>query len=262
MVHQAMAARGEVDVTVQGMTTQLSLWSERDASWSVRESRRARRMVVRVYHTGRVEVIVPVRTPPRLIAGFLERHRLWIERKRAETRCTAAPPEPFPPVGIELTACSQRWRVHVAGGTGPVRIDSDGQLLTLSGDVGNPAAVREVLRGWLLERARALLTPALEACARELGFRYERIVFRFQRTRWGSCSARGTISLNGCLIFLPPDVVRYLLIHELAHTRHMNHSERFWRCVARCCPEYRRFDRALRDGWRRVPAWVFGESAA
>jgi hypothetical protein len=55
-------------------------------------------------------------------------------------------------------------------------------------------------------------------------------------------------------------VVRYLLIHELAHTRHMNHSRRFWQCVAACCPDYRRLDRALSEGWRSVPGWVFGEA--
>ena len=251
-----------VDGIVEGMSSQLSLWSEQDVGWSVRESQRARRMVVRVFHTGRVEVVVPLRTPPRLIEGFLARHRSWIERKRAEARRTAAPPEPFPPLAIELLACAERWRVHLAGGGGPVRVRAAGELLTVGGDAGNRVAVRLALRRWLQERAQAVLAPALDACARELGFCYARMVVRCQRTRWGSCSARGTISLNGCLLFLPPDVVRYLMIHELAHTRHMNHSARFWQCVERYCPEYRRLDRALLQGWRHVPAWVFGEGAA
>jgi predicted metal-dependent hydrolase len=149
--------------------------------------------------------------------------------------------------------------VHLAGGAGRMRLHADGGLLTLRGDGGNPVALRQALRRWLVARARAVLAPALDDCARELGFRYQRMIIRCQRTRWGSCSARGTISLNGCLLFLPPSVVRYLMIHELSHTRHLNHSERFWQCVARCCPEYRRLDRALLGGWRRVPAWVFGE---
>jgi predicted metal-dependent hydrolase len=206
--------------------------------------------------------VVPVRTPPRLIEGFLERHRAWIERKRAEARRTGAPPEPFPPLAIELSACAERWRVHLAAGAGPVRVQAVGELLTVSGEAGNRGALRLALRRWLQERARMVLGPTLDALARELGFCYERMVIRCQRTRWGSCSARGTISLNGCLLFLPPNVVRYLMIHELAHTRHMNHSERFWQCVGRYCPEYRRLDGALREGWRHVPAWVFGEGAA
>ena len=70
---------------------------------------------------------------------------------------------------------------------------------------------------------------------------------------------RGTISLNCCLMFQRPQVTRYLLIHELAHTRHMHHGVRFWQCVGRHCPDYRALDRELLDGWKRVPAWVFGD---
>ncbi len=245
----------------EGTAAQLPLWSEQDATLSVRESRRARRMVVRVFHSGRVEVVVPVRTPPRLVERFIEQHRLWIERKRVEARRTAVAPEPFPPASIELPACAERWQVHVAGGDGRLRLSSAEGLITLSGDSGI-AVVRQALRGWLLERARVVLEPVLSECAREFGFSYARMVIRRQRTRWGSCSVHGTISLNGCLLFLPPPVVRYLLVHELAHTRHMNHSRRFWQCVAQCCPDYRHLDRALNEGWRSVPAWVFGESAS
>lgn len=101
-----------------------------------------------------------------------------------------------------------------------------------------------------------MLAPLLAQIARELNFSYEKLTIRRQRTRWGSCSARGTISLNCCLLFQRPEVVRYLMIHELAHTRHMNHSKRFWQCVARHCPEYKSLDRQLREGWKHVPAWV------
>ncbi len=243
----------------EGAAVQLPLWSEQDVTWSVRESERARRMVVRVFHSGRVEVVVPVRTPPRLIATFLERHRQWIERKRAEARRTAVAPEPFPPAGIDLPACAERWRVHLAGGIGRLRLASGEGLITVRGDAADRAALRQALRHWLLERAREVLEPALADCAREFGFSYQQMVIRRQRTRWGSCSVRGTISLNACLLFLPPPVVRYLLIHELAHTRHMNHSRRFWQCVASFCPQYQRLDRLLIEGWRSVPAWVFGD---
>jgi predicted metal-dependent hydrolase len=243
----------------EGAAVQMPLWSEPDAPWSVRESERARRMVVRVFHSGRVEVVVPVRTPPRLIATFLERHRQWIEHKRAEASRTAVAPEPFPPASIDLPACAERWRVHLAGGIGRLRLASGGGVISVGGDAADRAALRQMLLHWLLARARDALEPTLIECAREFGFSYARMVIRRQRTRWGSCSVRGTISLNACLLFLPPPVVRYLLIHELAHTRHLNHSRRFWQCVAGCCPEYRRLDRLLIDGWRSVPAWVFGD---
>lgn len=245
------------------VTAQLPLWSDRsDAQgWVLRESERARRLTVRVFHTGRVEVVVPSRTSQLTVERFLERHRNWIERKREEARVRALPATPFPPPLVDLAACEEKWRVHLtAGGGRRVRLTPLGNgLLSLSGDASDGRAVRHALRRWLAERAAEVLGHALEQYAGELGFQYERLLIRRQRTRWGSCSTRGTISLNCCLLFQRPPVVRYLMIHELAHTAHMNHSRRFWQTVARHCPDYRRLDRELLDGWRRVPAWVFSD---
>ncbi|HZT50294.1 MAG TPA: SprT family zinc-dependent metalloprotease [Stellaceae bacterium] len=243
-------------------TPQLPLWSDEDPreSWVVRESRRARRLAVRVFQTGRVEIVVPVRTSRGAVERFVARHRRWIERKRAEALDRSAACEPFPPAVIELAGCGESWRVHLAGGPGRLRLETAPGFLIVSGDCRNGRALRQLLRRWLIGRARAVLGIELERCARDLGFSYERVIVRRQRTRWGSCSARGTVSLNCCLLFQRPEVVRYLLIHELAHTRHMNHSRRFWQCVADHCPDHRALDRELLDGWRRVPVWVFGDS--
>ncbi len=244
------------------VTPQLPLWSDKDATdgWLVRESERARRLTVRVFHIGRVEVVVPARTSPRAVERFIERHRSWIDRKREEALRRAAPPEPFPPARIDFPASNESWRVHLAGGGHRARLHScsDG-LLTLTGNVDDGHAVRSLLRRWLTDKAREFLAPTLERCAQELGFEFERVLVRRQRTRWGSCSTRGTISLNCCLLFQRPPVVRYLLIHELVHTLHMNHSHRFWEHVARHCPDYSSLDRELLDGWRRVPSWVFAD---
>jgi predicted metal-dependent hydrolase len=245
------------------VTSQLPLWSDKDGAqgWVLRESDRARRLTVRVFHTGRVEVVVPSRTSQVAVERFLERHRKWIERKREEARVRSIPATPFPPAQIDLAACEEKWRVHLTGGgSRRVRLSAmGGGLLSLAGDASDGKSVRQALRRWLAQRAVDVLGPALERCANELGFEYERVLIRRQRTRWGSCSTRGTISLNCCLLFQRPPVVRYLMIHELAHTVQMNHSRRFWQTVARHCPDYRRLDRELLDGWRRVPSWVFGD---
>jgi predicted metal-dependent hydrolase len=244
------------------LTSQLSLWSHEDPeqSWVVRESRRARRLAVRVFRTGRVEIVIPPRTSRAAVEHFVARHRRWIERKRAEARHHVVVREPFPPGEIALEGCAQLWRVHLAGGPGRVRVHAGAGLLSVTGDASNTRAAREALQDWLIAHAREVLGNALRQCARELGFRFQKSVVRRQRTRWGSCSARGTISLNCCLLFQRPAVVRYLMIHELAHTHHMNHSRRFWQCVAEHCPDHRDLDRELLDGWRRVPSWVFGDA--
>jgi predicted metal-dependent hydrolase len=253
-------------LNVLGMvTSQLPLWSDKDAAqgWVVRESHRARRLTVRVFHTGRVEVVVPSRTSSITVERFVERHRTWIERKREEARARAVPAAPFPPTQIDLAACGESWRIHLTGVGKRVRLTTLGNgLLALDGDTSDSRAVRQVFRRWLTERAAEVLGPSLHQCARELGFDFERVLIRRQRSRWGSCSTRGTVSLNCCLMFQRPQVVRYLMVHELSHTVQMNHSRRFWQTVGRHCPDYRRLDRELLDGWRRVPSWVFSDDTA
>jgi predicted metal-dependent hydrolase len=247
-------------------SAQLPLWADRDAAegWQLRESRRARRLTVRVFHSGRVEVVVPARTSRATVDRFVERHRSWIEKKRAEARRNAIPEEPFPPKTIEFAGAGESWRVHAGGGHGRPRIKIAAPcsvygpgLLQLMGDLSNRRAVQQALRAWLVQRAAEVFAPILAATARTMDLSYRRLGVRRQRTRWGSCSVRGTISLNCCLLFQRPEVLRYLLVHELAHVKHMNHSARFWDLVAQYCPDCRPLDRELLDGWRRVPSWVF-----
>jgi predicted metal-dependent hydrolase len=205
-----------------------------------------------------VEVVVPARTSRMTVDRVIERHRPWIEKKRAEARRNAVPEEPFPPETIEFAGVGESWRLHARGGTGRLMLKVIGPgLLQLTGDLANTRAVQRALRMWLVKRAAEVLAPPLERTASEMNLPYRKLAVRRQRTRWGSCSARGTISLNCCLLFQRPEVVRYLLVHELAHVKHMNHSQRFWDLVARHCPDCRPLDRELLDGWRRVPSWVF-----
>src|SRR2546421_12617588 len=129
------------------VTPQLPLWSDKDATegWCVRESARARRLTVRVFHTGRVEVVVPSRTSPRAVQRFLERHRSWIERKRDEAKRKAVPPAPFPPPRIELAACAESWRGPGAGGWGRGRVGVVGPgLLALAGGPRQRPSLRPV----------------------------------------------------------------------------------------------------------------------
>ena len=230
---------------------------------TIRVSGRARRLSIRVFPDARVEVVVPPRARPRDVQEFLRAHRDWIETKRAHALRNRPAPAVFPPAEIAFAATGESWRLHVAGGSGALRAvergDGLARVLSVTG-AGSPAAVRKTLRAWLLRTALPRLEPRVAALSAATGIPYSRISIRRQRSRWGSCSARGTISLNACLLFQRPPVVDYLVVHELTHVRHMNHSARFWQAVERNCEDWRALDRELVQGWRNVPRWVFSDT--
>lgn len=230
-----------------------------ETAWTIRASTRARRLALRVHLDGRVEVVVPRGVSASAVSSFVQRHREWVRRKLDE-RPLRAVVEPFPPEVIDFEALGQRFRVHLAGGRARPRVRRQGVgVIALGGDWGgDPSVVRRALLEWLVKHVHEEFEGRLRALSAELGLRYSTLKVRRQRTRWGSCSARGVISLNVCAAFQSPEALRYLMIHELAHTRHMNHSAAFWQTVSACCPDYRRLDRQLLRGWQRVPAWVFG----
>jgi predicted metal-dependent hydrolase len=239
--------------------TQLSLFSPGSAGspWPVRRSARARRLSARVFIDGRVEIVAPVRATAGRIQDFIDRHRQWIEKRSGEAGAAAASIEqPFPPAAIDLAAFGERWQLRSTEGPSRLRIVAPGVLEAGAGPTGR-AGLQPQLLAWLVGHVRQRLGDALREAAQQHGFSFSRLELRRQRTRWGSCSVRGTISLNVCIAFQRPEVMQYLLVHELAHTRHMNHSPAFWACVASCCPDWQSCDRELLQGWRHVPGWVF-----
>jgi predicted metal-dependent hydrolase len=240
------------------MLRQLQLWDvdRSEHGWSVRQSARARRLSVRVFRNGGVEIVVPPRTSPRRVSEFVSEHREWIERQRRRT--APALHWPLPPELLSLTAIGEQWRCSMIAGTGRIRLRQvAADELQIGGPLDDQDRLRRVLTSWLIERAQLRFEAPLRALAAQMAVRPGRLQVRCQRSRWGSCSRRGTISLNACLLFQRPEVLRYLMIHELSHLRHLNHSARFWAEVARHEPDWKALDRELLQSWIRVPSWIF-----
>jgi len=247
-----------VRIADTAVAPQLPLWTTR--SWEqavrVRFSPRARRVAVHVARAGEVELVVPRGVSESSARAFLNSRRNWVSAQVERCRAVAVPAQDFPPRQIVLEAIGERWSLFHSGGTGLPRIRETGPgLLRLSGD-GTRDQWRDRLLRWLGKRAHERLEPMLQDLAQQHRFQWKALKVRRQRTRWGSCSAKGVISINIAALFQRPEVLRYLLLHELSHTRHMNHSDRYWRCVEECEPRYKALDAELAKGWNRVPHWL------
>ncbi len=248
---------------MQGAAPQLSLFPEHDAPGSepgfdVRESARARRLSIKVFPRGRVEVVVPKRTRPKEVESFVNENSEWIKRAR-ESFALKHPPEPFRlPDSIELSALKRTVTVRYEPKSGAkmVRYRSTDQKVVLSGQINNEKLCIRALKRWLASTAKKEFETRLRTLSELTGTPFNKLQIRAQRTCWGSRSGSGTISLNLCLLFLEPELVRYLMIHELCHGRHMNHSKSFWRFVSKFEPEYKKLDRELTECWNRVPSWL------
>lgn len=227
-------------------------------SYRIRHSARARHLQIRVSPWQGVEVVVPPRCSHARVEAFVAANRTWIDNTAARLgMASPTPREALLPEHIGLRAIDLDICVSYAGAGSrrPGVRESAGHLEVLCTD-DSFADAGDRLRQWLAVHARAELVPRLEALSAQHDLHYRRVHIRGQRTRWGSCSARGTISLNYKLLFLEAEIVRYLLVHELCHTRHLNHSARYWKLVEHCEPDYRGLDKALSGAWRDVPAWV------
>jgi len=190
-------------------------------------SPRARRASLRVDPAGRrIVLVVPERMSRATALAFAASQALWIARRLDRL------PERRPFVdGAIVPYRGEPHRLrHRPEARGTVWIET-GELHV----AGDAAHLDRRLRDWLAARARETAVPLVQAKAARAGRKVTRLTIRDMRSRWGSCGRNGAIALSWRLILAPPEVLDYLVAHEVAHLVHPNHSPRFWAEAARLC---------------------------
>jgi hypothetical protein len=226
-----------------------------ELEWQLRVSRRARYARLRILPFGGLEVVIPTRFPRNQVAGLIAQHADWAKQQLArQARLRSAISLPST---LLLAFDNSSTPIHYHGTALPMQGDlfagSEIEHIDIYASEQRDA-IRE-LRRWIRRRARLILPPLLDRVSGQTGLGYNRFSIRSQKSRWGSCSSRGSISLNDQLLFVPPDVVEYLMIHELCHTRHLNHSPAFWKLLQSHCPDYRGHEKLLGQSRDLVPDW-------
>jgi hypothetical protein len=208
---------------------------------TLRRSTRATRFSLRVSRVdGTVTLSLPLRAREQEALAFLQAQEGWLRGALARMPQTAR-------IGLGATLPVEGQKLHLAPGTGrSLRVDGDHLLVP-----GDPAQAGARVQAWLKALARDRLVQASDHYAAKIGRRVTRVTLRDTRSRWGSCTAEGALMYSWRLVMAPPEVLRYVAAHEVAHLVEMNHSQRFWAVVE-----------GLYPGWQAQRAWLHSHGGA
>lgn len=231
--------------------------------YTVRQSEKTKHIRLKVTPKDGLCVVLPAGVDRKIIPGLLKRKKAWISDALQRARETRRFLEPRPamhlPNVLRLVALGETLQItycHQDRSPG-IRLRIDKGDMIISGSKLERVAVIRKIKEWLRMRVRDNLFPIAQKQADIHHLHVRRMMVKSQRTRWASCSAQKNLALNTKLLFLSPELVRYVLVHELSHTVQMNHSKEFWQLLASFEPRYRFLDQALRGAWKTVPQWVF-----
>jgi len=209
-----------------------------DYTISYRPNRKT--LCLQVSPTNQVRVLVPVGVTDSQIDAFVQAKQSWLKRvmdrqaERQANRLTYTDGETVWYLGRSLT----------------LRVSSVDSAIVLMADtliIPNAIDRRRMVIDWYVDRADEIIPDRVECYAESMSVRPNQVRIKSQRTKWGSCSSLGNIALNWRLIMAPMPVLDYVVVHELCHLMHMDHSTRFWQAVESVMPRYKEHRRWLKD---------------
>lgn len=239
-------------------------------SYTIRRSARAKNVRLKVTRTHGLEIVVPETFNLKWLPPILEKRDAWIRKaaKKLDVLCEADAECSLIPERIALRSLGEEFDVVLLpqSDINTRLIDAEkiirmpcgmlalewGKQVLLPED-SHEDAQAELLRLWLLRSGRERLDTLFSKEAEQVGISYSKVQVRMQKSRWGSCSYNGTISLNARLLLLPVEMTRYIFIHELAHRKHLNHSAAYWQYLTSLEPEAAVLDARMRDAWKYIP---------
>ncbi len=182
---------------------------------------------------GRLIVRAPLQYAEERISSFLREKEGWIRKKQAAHRATALPLPPENLDGYAFLLLGERTKIQLVGGE-RIGYDKEGRILYLPAKNAQKRLVK-----WLKENAERILTKVTAEWATRMGTSYQSITVTSAKSRWGSCSADDALRYTFRLLYCPREIIEYVVVHELAHTRHKNHSSAFWAEVAKYLPDWK-----------------------
>jgi hypothetical protein len=210
----------------------------RTVPYTLKVSTRARQLRVTIAN-GQMSVTVPRGLRWGNVERFLQEHAQWILAKLDQPAKRKAAPALPKDVILVRGAATRMERVEEKERKSRAKVELTKDRLIVHVPAGSRTHTLTYAEDWLREQARGVIADIVKRQATRMNARPASLTIRDQRTRWGSCSTRGTLSFNWRLVMAPPAVMEYVVIHELAHLFQPNHSKDFWAVVARYAPDFK-----------------------
>ena len=206
---------------------------------------RSRRRTISLEITPDAALVVraPLRASEAWILKLVEEKRAWIEKKIAETQNRPSPGEQRFVPGEQFLFLGSSCTLEVLEGSDAGITLGDRLYI---GDRRLPEC-RALLVAWYAQKAAEILPARVAGIAAILDYVPKKIRISDARRRWASCSTTGTLSFSWCLVLAPPEVIDYVIVHELVHIRQPDHSDRFWEKVKKAMPDYEQHRQWLRE---------------
>ena len=202
---------------------------------------RRKTLSVSIDSLGRITVRAPMKYPSASIQQFLQEKEAWIRKHLARMQAAGISLPEASLDGYRLLLLGEHYQIVLDDGK-RVRLLTDERKILLPKD-----NAEEKLRRWLKENAKRIFTEATRIRAEEMGVSYQSVTVSSASTRWGSCSGENRLRFTFRLLYAPRDVIDYVIVHELCHTLHHDHSKAFWAAVASVVPDYQQKRKWLKD---------------
>jgi predicted metal-dependent hydrolase len=206
----------------------------------IRSKRRTLALIVE--RDGSVTVRAPMKISRKSILEFVEKHANWVKKKQVEVTSTIQNPPRQYKAGEYLYYLGRAYPLEIVGNAKQPLVLADSFRL----DSSMQENAEVIFRNWYREQARLILEARVAYFANKFQIAVGRVRITSAQTRWGSCSPNGDLNFSWRLVIAPPDIIDYVVVHELAHILHHNHSLRFWDLVEKWMPDYRKRKAQLR----------------
>jgi hypothetical protein len=211
--------------------------NQREICYNLRYSSRAKHLRLQINSNNELEVILPGRYKHGKAEDFIIKKKDWILKHLKEKKVNG-----FYFLGEEISVLIN-YDLFL---TRP-QINYQNKKLMAKIPSGHSFTSEDIYDIWLKHKAKLYLPERVKELSERSGFSYKKITIRSQKTRWGSCSAKGGLSFNYRLMKFRKEAIDYVIIHELCHLKEMNHSKKFWDLVEGFCPYYVNLKKELKQ---------------